>query len=115
MNNNLIEFFLPEGITEWFEIKNIERNDKKVRITLEEKNIVPEIPEEYKGMQIISKGFNELLIDDFPIRGKKSELLVLRRSWEIKGVGKRLKRNLSLYAKGTRLEKEFADFLKELD
>jgi len=115
MNTNPLEFFLPEGTLEWFDIKNIEKTSEKMRIILEEKNIVPKIPEEHRGKRVISKGFSELLIDDFPIRGRKTELLFLRRSWEIEGTSKRLKRNIRLCAEGTKLEKEFADFLKELD
>jgi hypothetical protein len=115
MNTDLLEFFLPKGALDWFEIKNIEKSTEKIRIILEEKNIVPEIPEEYRGKRITSKGLSELLIDDFPIRGRKTELLFLRRSWEIEGTGKRLKRDITLCAEGTKLEKEFADFLKELN
>ena len=115
MNINLIELFLPDNILEWFIVKDIEENEKKIRIILEEKNIVPEIPEKHRGKKIISKGLNKLIIDDFPIRGRKCELLLLRRSWEIDGIGKRLKRNIKLCAEGTKLEKEFAVFLKELN
>lgn len=113
MNTDPLEFFLPEGTLEWFDIRNIEKSSEKIRIILEEKNVVPEIPKEHRGKRVISKGFSELLIDDFPIRGKKTELLFLRRSWEIEGAGKRLKRNIKLCADGTKLEKEFADFLKD--
>lgn len=115
MDPNLLSLFLPEGILEWFIIKNIEQNGETVRITFEEKNLVPEIPEEHRGKKIISKGFKELLVDDFPIRGKKTELMFLRRTWEIDGTEERLRRNLNLCAPGTKLEKEFADFLKEMD
>ena len=113
MNTDFLEFFLPNGALDWFEIKNIEKNSEKIRIILEEKNIVPEIPEEYRGKRITSKGLSELLIDDFPIRGRKTELLFLRRIWEIEGAGKRIKRDIRLCADGTKLEKEFADFLKD--
>ena len=115
MDTNFLEFFLPNGILEWFIIKNIEKDDKKIRIILEEKNIVPEIPKEYKDRKITSKGFTRLFIDDFPIRGRKGELLFLRRSWKINGVNERLKRDIRLTTDGTKLEKEFADFLKELN
>lgn len=113
MNTNPLELFLPDGCLEWFDVKDMEKTTEKIRIILEEKNLVPEIPEEHKGKKVISKGFSELLIDDFPIRGRKAELLFLRRSWEIEGTGKRLKRNIKLCAEGTKLEKEFADFLKD--
>ena len=43
MNTDLLEVFLPEGILEWFEVKEIKRG-KVIRITFEEKNIVPKIP-----------------------------------------------------------------------
>jgi hypothetical protein len=114
MEKDLIGLFLPEGILEWFEIKKFEKNDKKIRITFEEKNIVPEIPEEHRGKNIISKGFKKILVDDFPIRGRKTELIFMRRIWQIEGVKNLLKRNIELCAEGTNLEKEFASFLKEL-
>jgi hypothetical protein len=112
MDTDFLECFLPNGALDWFEVKNIEKTNDKVRIRLEEKNLVPEIPEEHRGKRIVSKGFTELLIDDFPIRGRKTELLFLRRSWEIEGTGRRLRREIDLCADGTKLEKEFADFLK---
>ncbi len=115
MDPDLLSLFLPKGILEWFIVKNIEQHGETVRVTFEEKNLVPEIPEKHRGKKISSKGFKELLVDDFPIRGRKTELLFLRRSWEIEGVEERLKRNISLCAPGTKLEKEFADFLKEMD
>lgn len=115
MNMNPLEFFLPDGCLEWFNIKDIEKTSEKMRIILEEKNVVPEIAKEHRGKNVISKGFSELLIDDFPIRGRKAELLFLRRSWEIEGTGKRLKRDIKLCAPGTKLEKEFANFLKDID
>jgi len=113
MNTDYLEYFLPNDVLDWFNIINIEKSNEKLRIILEEKNLVPEIPKEHRGERIISKGFTEFLIDDFPIRGRKTELLFLRRIWETERTGKRLKRNITLCAKGTKLEKEFADFLKE--
>lgn len=115
MNTDLLSLFLPKGILEWFIIKDIQTIGETVRITLEEKNIVPELPPEHRGKKITSKGFKALRIDDFPIRGRKAELLFLRRSWEIEGADKRLRRTIDLCAPGTKLEKEFADFLKEMD
>ncbi|MBI4975772.1 hypothetical protein HZC20_03775, partial [Candidatus Peregrinibacteria bacterium] len=54
-----LEVFLPEVILEWFEIKEIEKDEKVVRIIFEEKNIVPPIPSEYAGKRVISKGFSK--------------------------------------------------------
>lgn len=114
MNTDLLEVFLPEGILEWFDVKEIEKGEEEIRITFEEKNIVPEIPEEHRGKNLISKGFKRIIVDDFPIRGKKTRLIFLRRAWKVEGVDRLLKRKIELCAPGTKLEKEFANFLKDL-
>lgn len=115
MQQELLEPFLPDGILEWFVLKKVEKNERTVRLTFEEKNVVPEIPKGHKGKKIISKGFRKIIVDDFPVRGRKTELVFLRRVWQIEGVKELLKRDIKLCAEGTKLEKEFADFLKELD
>jgi len=109
-----LEVFLPEGILEWFEIKEIEKDEKVVRIIFEEKNIVPPIPSEHVGKRVVSKGFSKLVVDDFGVRGKKCELIFMRRSWEIEDSRHLLKRDIQICFPGTKLEKEFASFLKEL-
>lgn len=115
MQYELLEPFLPDGILEWFDIKEINKNEKRIRIVFEEKNIVPEIPKEHRGKNIISKGFKKIIVDDFPIRGRKTELVFFRRIWQIEGVLKLIKRDIQLCAEGTKLEKEFALFLKDFD
>lgn len=115
MDNTILAYFLPNGVLDWFDVKKIERGDKKIRIELQEKNIVPEVPDEHQGKRIISKGFKKIVVDDFPIRGRKTELVFFRRVWQIEGVKEMLKRDIDLCVPGTNLEKEFADFLKELD
>lgn len=114
MEKELLATFLPAGILKWFEIKKLENDGKKVRITFEEKNIVPEVPEKHRGKKLTSKSFKRLLIDDFPIRGKKAEIVFLRRRWKIEGEKELLKRDIQLNVPGTTLAKDFADFLKEL-
>jgi len=42
-------------------------------------------------------------------------LLLRRRIWKIEGVKKLFKNDLLLIMQGTKLEKEFAAFLKEID
>ena len=79
---------------------------------MEEKNIPP-ITEQERGKKVTSKGFKDILIDDYPIRGRKTELILRRRYWQVEDSDKLLKRNIQLYAEGTQLEKEFASFLKE--
>ena len=67
----------------------------------------------YNNEKITSKGFKEITISDYPIRGRKTLLTFKRRYWKIEGQEKLLKNDIKLVAEGTLLEKEFADFLKK--
>lgn len=111
---DLFETFLPEGIFEWFEIKTIDKDEQRIRIIFEEKNIVPKLDEKHRGKKVTSKGFKRILIDDFPIRGKKAELIFMRRLWQIEGEKELLKRDIELVIPGTTLSPDFGAFLKEL-
>ena len=115
----LAELLLPEGILEYFEYAGYERKSKEeskpygeVTITLVEKNTVPKLPEEYRDRKIRQKGFKEIRVDDFPIRGKKVKLLLRRRVWQIEGEEEHFKREILTTYPGIKLEKEFAAFLK---
>ena len=109
---SILELILPEGIFEWFDIAGGDKDEKDLKITLIEKNIPP-VPEELKDKEIRSKGFKDITITDFPIRGRRTLLTFRRRYWQIEGQKELLKRNIQLSFPGTQLEKEFADFLKE--
>jgi hypothetical protein len=108
----LLGLILPKGVLEYFEIKESQRTEMELHVTLEEKNNPP-IKEEDQRKKIISKGFKDITITDFPIRGRRSLLTFRRRYWQVEGSDKLLKRDIKLTAAGTQLEKEFADFLKE--
>jgi hypothetical protein len=109
---SIAEIFLPKGTTEWFEIISHTQDQGNLRIVLEEKNIPP-VTENEKDKKIISKGFSEITITDFPIRGRRTLLTFKRRYWKIEGQKELLKRDISLMFPGTQLETEFANFLKE--
>lgn len=113
MNEELLAYILPEGVLKWFEVTGVERTERLLRIMLEEKNEVPILSEEHRGKRISSLGFKPITIDDFPIRGRKTELVFLRRIWQAEGVKQLIKRDIPIEAPGTKLEKEFAAFLKE--
>ena len=107
---SLISLFLPEGLLEYFTISKVEQLEGSINIHLEEGNI---IPQEYINDKLTSKGFlDEIRIQDFPIRGKNVFLLVKRRRWLNETRGNLVMRNWELVAKGTRMTKEFASFLK---
>jgi hypothetical protein len=108
----VMELFLPNGTLDWFDLKSGEKKEGEIYFTLVEKDIPP-LPDNYKNEKIIFKGYRDYNISDFPIRGKKVHLKFRRRTWSIEGSPIRLKRNISLTAPGTTLEKEFANFLKD--
>lgn len=114
MYDELLGYMLPKGVLEWFDITAVEVTELVFRITLEEKNEVPVLSEEHRGKRITSQGFKPIIIDDFPIRGRKTELVFLRRVWRAEGVKELIKRDILIQAPGTKLEKEFAAFLKEI-
>lgn len=108
----VLGLILPEGIFEWFEIIGGSRDKNDLKIILEEKNIPP-ITEEHKNKKIVSKGFTEITITDFPIRGRRTLITFRRRYWQVEGETKYLKRDIKISFPGTQLEQEFAVFLKD--
>lgn len=112
IEQKFIDLVLPEGVFNWFDIIECSKDERDLKVVLEEKNIPP-ISEELKDKKIISKGFKEITITDFPIRDRRTLLTFRRRYWKIEGRKELLKRDIQLNFPGTQLEKEFADFLKE--
>lgn len=105
-----MELLLPEGILEYFQIADVVKKDSEYIIVLEELNIHPE---QYHGKKLTSKGFLEpVTIQDFPLRGKACFLKVKRRRWLNEDTGKLVIRDWDIVAKGTRMTKDFAIFLK---
>ena len=113
IDSSFLEVFLPKETLEWFDIVNVESDKNDIKIVLEERNVLPTIPIKYAAKKIKSKGFYDITITDFPIRGKRALLTFRRRRWKIQGVKEILKRDIKLSFPGTQLEQEFADFLKE--
>jgi hypothetical protein len=115
IEQDLVWAMLPEGLGNFFEIERYEKDDKVFRIVLMEKNIVPTLPEEYRGKKVINTVMKSFTVDFFPIKGRKGELILKRRLWQFEEIDKLFKREIDLCVPGTHLEKEFASFLKELD
>ena len=108
----ILELILPDNVFEWFDVVEGKKEEDDLKIVLEEKNIPP-ITEGLKDKKIKSKGFKNITITDFPIRGRRTLLTFRRRYWQVDGQKEYLKRNIKLTFPGTQLEQEFADFLKE--
>ncbi len=106
----LMKLILPEGLEEYFELTSHKNEGSALHLYLKELNI---IPTEYSNNKLVSKGFfDEVTIQDFPIRGQSVFLHITRRRWLNEDTGKVVFRNWDLLAQGTRITKGFADFLK---
>ena len=114
--HELLWSFLPDGLEEYFDLESFERNDKTFKIVLVEKNILPkEMPEEFHGKKVINTVLNDFMMDDFMIRGRKTELVLRRRWWKFEGVSRMLMRSLDTLHPSLRYSNDFVDFLKEID
>ena len=82
MELNGYRLLLPEGTLDYFDLVDVKESVNEVVIYLEEKNIVPE---KYTDQDIESKGFYDpVIVQDFPLRGKKVFLNIRRRRWLLK-------------------------------
>ena len=111
-NNSFIEMILPEGIINYFEVTQFIKEESIYSIYLREKNIPPN---EFASDKLTSKGFfDEITVQDFPIRGKAAYLHIKRRKWINETTGDIVFRDWNMVAKGTRMTHEFATFLKAI-
>ena len=94
METNGYRLLLPEGTLDYFIISDVKESSTDIIIFLEEKN---EVPSEYSNMKVESKGFYDpVVVQDFPIRGKKLFLNIRRRRWIVKDHGRYVSRNWKL-------------------
>ena len=112
IDKNILGYFLPEKTLDYFVIMSGNRDSNELSLVLEEKNNPP-ISKSTANKKIISNGFKDITINDYPIRGRKTILTFRRRYWKVEGEKELLKRDIKLVAEGTLLEKEFAEFLKK--
>lgn len=108
-DNNFLDLILPKGILEYFLLTDY-TSGVEINLYLEEKNV---IPEEYKNDKLSSKGFfDQITIQDFPLRGRSVFLHIKRRRWVNHTTGNIVFRDWNMVARGTRMTQEFASFLK---
>lgn len=105
-----LALFLPEKALEYFDITTAAVENGEIRLTLTEKNIPPATTDETIP---VFKGYKDIIVSDFPIRGKHAALTFRRRYWKIPGAHEMLARDIPLVFPGTKLERAFAQFLKD--
>ena len=116
MEISFISHFLPKGLLEHFsildvfELCDIKEKQHYFEIVLEENN---KILKEVDANLYESKGFTEITIQDFPIRGKAVYLKIKRRRWRLKTNPKiSIRNDFSFVAEGSGFTQELSDFLK---
>ena len=111
--SELIKLLLPEIIVEYFELTSYKKGKEILHLYLKEVN---SIPKEYRQYKLSSKGFfEEITVQDFPIRGHQVYLHITRRRWLNEDTRQVVFRDWNLVADGTRVTQEFASFLKEIN
>ena len=109
---NAFKLVFPKEVFDWFDIVESSADENNVYIVFEEKNLPP-LAEKDKHKKAIPKGFTEITITDFPLRGRRTLLTFNRRYWQVEGQKEYLKRDIKINFPGTQLEQEFAIFLKD--
>ena len=102
-----LALFLPENTLEHFDITETKLVDGEVRLTLTEKDIPPKHEKPIRFHK-----YHDLIVSDFPIRGKPSVLTFRRRYWKVEGEKELLANDIPIVFPGTKLEAAFASFLK---
>jgi len=117
MEPRYLSHIFPKGLLEHFQIIEFKElyNEKEesefYEIVLEENNV---ILGDIDQSLYESKGFTEVVLQDFPIRGKAVFLRFKRRRWRLKTDKNSIIRNdFSFVAVGSGFTKELSDFLKE--
>jgi hypothetical protein len=109
----LLTLLWPEIIVDYFELTSYKKGEDILHLYLKEVN---SIPKEYRQDKLSSKGFfDEITVQDFPIRGQQVYLHIIRRRWLNEDTGNVVYRDWNLVADGTRVTQEFASFLKEIN
>ena len=75
----LFKLLLPEVIVDYFELTSYEKDQVILHLYLKEIN---SIPKEYRESKLSSKEFfDQITVQDFPIRGHQVYLHITRRIW----------------------------------
>lgn len=100
----LADCLLIEEMVEYFEVVKVEKSKETLDVTIEERD---NGVERYESSQLRPNGFyEESVIRDYPVRGRKMSFHVKWRRWVEIETGKSVSRQWDLVADGTRFSKE---------
>jgi hypothetical protein len=121
----LIGYFLPKDTLKYFEIEKIDVMEGKEKymgkygfddeytVVLKEREILPDHPQMYTEQKIRTKGYSSIVIEDFPIRGRKTNLKFRIRKWQAEGAPMIIQRKFEISHEGVKYSDEFAFFFEE--
>lgn len=120
-----IGYFLPPGTQEYFDVESFEVKegeekylgkygfDDEYTLVLKEKEKLPNDPKLYSNKKLRTKGYSEITLEDFPIRGRKTSLRFRIRKWQVDGEPGIIQRKLEISSEGVRYSGEFGFFFEE--
>lgn len=113
ISTELLQLLLPKILVDYFTFTTHKKEGETLHLYFEE---LKDTPKEYVDLKLHSKGFyQEITVQDFPLRGLPVYLHIKRRKWIDLSSNKVVERNWKLVAKGTRLTEEFSFFFKALN
>ena len=108
----MVKMMFPRELLDYFEVVGFDIHEENIIIRLNERD---RILKPKSGHTYVKNGFlPESKITDFPLRDKKTTLIVKRRRWKDEKTGESISNDYKLVAEGTRHSVEFAAFLKEV-
>lgn len=118
-------YFLPPDTLKYFDIVDIEVKEGKEKymgkygfedeytIVLVEKEKLPEDRDQYANKKLRTKGYSDINLEDFPLRGRKTTLKYRVRKWQVEGEDGLIQRKLEIRTEGVKYTGEFAFFFEE--
>ena len=102
MELNGYRLLLPEGTLDYFDLVDVKESVNEVVIYLEEKKI-----SFLRSIQIrilrVKAFYDPVIVQDFPLRGKKVFLNIRRRRWLLKKHNEYISRNWRMVAEGSNI------------
>jgi transposase len=120
-------FFLPPNTLEYFDMRDMKVKEGKEKymgkysfddeytIVLVEKERLPEDRGKHEGKRLRTKGYTDILLEDFPLRGRKTTLQYRIRKWQVEGEKGTFQRKIEIKTEGVKYTGEFAFFFEEGD
>jgi len=121
----VLGYILPKDTLKYFEIEEMDVLEGKEKymgkygfddeytIVLREREKLPDHPKMHTEQKIRTKGYSSIVVEDFPIRGRKTNLKFKIRKWQAEGDPMIIQRKYEISHEGVKYSEEFAFFFEE--